>query len=82
MTQFVRNFRPQEQINRIARFRAMQLQPPGPDAHPDYFVWSGKGKKNKAASTWQKAFRKLWKLVAPRAEGSATAKDSRPSRTC
>ncbi|HUO17757.1 MAG TPA: site-specific integrase [Verrucomicrobiae bacterium] len=39
--------------------------PPGPDSHPDYFFWSGKGKKNKAASTWQKTFRKLWKLVTP-----------------
>lgn len=39
--------------------------PPGPDAHPDYFFWSGKGKKNKSASTWQKTFRKLWKLVTP-----------------
>jgi integrase/recombinase XerD len=39
--------------------------PPGRDAHPDYFFWSGKGKKNKAASTWQKAFRKLWRLVTP-----------------
>ncbi len=39
--------------------------PPGPDAHPDYFFWSGRGKKNKAASTWQKALRKLWKLVTP-----------------
>jgi hypothetical protein len=39
--------------------------PPGPDAHPDYFFWSGKGKKNKAASTWQKAFRKLWDMVTP-----------------
>jgi len=39
--------------------------PPGPNAHPDYFFWSGRGKKNKAASTWQKTFRKLWKLVTP-----------------
>jgi site-specific recombinase XerD len=39
--------------------------PPGPDAHPDYFFWSGRGKKNKAASTWQKALRKLWKVVTP-----------------
>jgi integrase/recombinase XerD len=39
--------------------------PPGPDAHPDYFFGSGRGKKNKAASTWQKALRKLWKLVRP-----------------
>jgi integrase/recombinase XerD len=39
--------------------------PPGPDANPDYFFWSGKGKKNRAASTWQKTFRKLWKLVTP-----------------
>jgi integrase/recombinase XerD len=39
--------------------------PPGPDAHPDYFFWSGKGKKNKAASTWQRTFRKLWRLVTP-----------------
>jgi len=39
--------------------------PPGPDANPDYFFWSGKGKKNKAASTWQKTFRKLWTLVTP-----------------
>jgi hypothetical protein len=39
--------------------------PPGPDAHPDYFFWSGKGKRNKAASTWQKTLRRLWKLVEP-----------------
>jgi hypothetical protein len=39
--------------------------PPGLDANADYFFWSGKGKKNKAASTWQKAFRRLWKLVTP-----------------
>jgi integrase/recombinase XerD len=39
--------------------------PPGPDAHPDYFFWSGNGRKNKAASTWQKALRRLWKLVRP-----------------
>ena len=39
--------------------------PPGLDAHPDYFFWSGKGKKNKAASTWQKTLRRLWKLVKP-----------------
>jgi integrase/recombinase XerD len=39
--------------------------PPGPDANRGHFFWSGKGKKNKAASTWQKAFRKLWKLVTP-----------------
>lgn len=39
--------------------------PPGPDAHPEYFFWSGRGKKNKAASTWQKALRKLWKIVTP-----------------
>ena len=39
--------------------------PPGPDAHADYFFWSSKGKRNKAASTWQKTFRKLWKLVRP-----------------
>jgi len=38
---------------------------PGPDAHPDYFFWSGRGKKNKAATTWQKALRRLWKLVRP-----------------
>jgi len=37
----------------------------GPDAHPDYFFWSGRGKKNKAATTWQKALRRLWKLVRP-----------------
>ena len=41
------------------------IPPPGPDANPDYFFWSGKGKKNKAASTWQKTFRKLWTLVTP-----------------
>jgi site-specific recombinase XerD len=39
--------------------------PPGPDAHPDYLFWSGKGKKNRAASTWQKTLRRLWKLVKP-----------------
>src|SRR6266849_10321605 len=39
--------------------------PPGPDAHPDYFFWSGKGKRNKAASTWQKTLRRMWKLVKP-----------------
>jgi integrase/recombinase XerD len=39
--------------------------PLGPDAHPDYFFWSGRGKKNKASSTWQKTFRKLWGLVTP-----------------
>ena len=35
------------------------------DAHPDYFFWSGRGKRNKAAATWQKALRRLWKLVRP-----------------
>jgi len=39
--------------------------PPGPDAHPDYFFWSGKGKRNKAASTWQKTIRRMWPLVDP-----------------
>src|ERR1700687_5983228 len=39
--------------------------PPGPDAHPDYFFWSGNGKRNRAASTWQKALRRLWKLEKP-----------------
>jgi integrase/recombinase XerD len=39
--------------------------PPGADAHPDYFFWSGKGKKNKAASTWQKTLRRLRKLIKP-----------------
>jgi len=39
--------------------------PPGLDAHPDYFFWSGKGKRNKAASTWQKTLRRVWKLVKP-----------------
>lgn len=39
--------------------------PPGPDAHPDYFFWSGKGRRNKSASTWQKALRRLWRLVKP-----------------
>jgi len=39
--------------------------PPGPDAHPEYFFWSGKGRRNKAASTWQKALRRLWTLVTP-----------------
>ena len=38
--------------------------PPGLDAHPDYFFWSGKGKRNKAA-TWQKTLRRLWQLVKP-----------------
>jgi site-specific recombinase XerD len=38
---------------------------PGPGTHPDFFFWSGKGQRNKAASTWQKAFRKLWVLVTP-----------------
>lgn len=37
----------------------------GGNAHPDYFFWSGKGRKNKASSTWQKTFRRLWKLVRP-----------------
>jgi integrase/recombinase XerD len=39
--------------------------PPGPDAHPDYFFWSGKGRRNKAASTWQKTMRRVWPLVKP-----------------
>ena len=39
--------------------------PPGPDEHADYFFWSGKGKRNKAASTWQETLRRLWKLVKP-----------------
>ena len=39
--------------------------PPGPDAHPDYFFWSGKGRRNKAASTWQKTMRRMWPLVKP-----------------
>ena len=30
-----------------------------------YFFWSGKGKRNKAASTWQKTLRRLWPLVKP-----------------
>jgi hypothetical protein len=28
-------------------------------------LWSGKGKRNKAAATWQRALRRLWKLVKP-----------------
>jgi hypothetical protein len=46
---------------------AQQLRnvPPGLDAHPDYFFWSGNGQRNKAASTWQKALRRLWTLVTP-----------------
>jgi integrase/recombinase XerD len=39
--------------------------PAAPNAHPDYFFWSGKGKRNRAASTWQRALRRLWKLVKP-----------------
>jgi integrase/recombinase XerD len=39
--------------------------PPGPDAHPDYFFWSGKGRRNKAASSWQKTMRRMWPLVKP-----------------
>ncbi len=39
--------------------------PPGIDANPDYFFWSGKGHRTKAASTWQKALRRLWNLVTP-----------------
>jgi hypothetical protein len=39
--------------------------PPGPDAHPDYFFWSGKGRRNKAASTWQKAMRRMWLSQLP-----------------
>jgi integrase/recombinase XerD len=39
--------------------------PSGPDAHPDYFFWSGKGRRNKAASTWQKTMRRMWPLVKP-----------------
>ena len=39
--------------------------PPGIDANPSYFFWSGKGQRTKAASTWQKAFRRLWDLVTP-----------------
>jgi integrase/recombinase XerD len=37
----------------------LRIVPPGPDAHPDYFFWSGKGKRNKAASAWQKTLRRL-----------------------
>ena len=39
--------------------------PPGKDANPAYFFWSGRGQRTKAASTWQKALRRLWKLVTP-----------------
>jgi integrase/recombinase XerD len=39
--------------------------PPGPDAQPDYFFCSGKGRRNKAASTWQKTLRRMWPLVKP-----------------
>jgi integrase/recombinase XerD len=45
--------------------RELRNVPPGPEAHPEYFFWSGKGQRNKAASTWQKALRRLWKLVTP-----------------
>jgi site-specific recombinase XerD len=51
----------------LKRSVAQELRnvPPGADPNPLYFFWSGKGQRTKAASTWQKALRRLWKLVTP-----------------
>jgi site-specific recombinase XerD len=42
---------------------ALRKLPPGPATHPDYFFWSGEGKKRNAPSIWHRAFERLWKLV-------------------
>jgi integrase len=42
---------------------ALRHVPPGHETHPDYFFWSGRGKKSNAESTWHRTFTRLWSLV-------------------
>jgi integrase/recombinase XerD len=46
--------------------QALRQVPPGNVPNPAYFFWSGTGKPKTAVADWQRSFRKLFELAAPK----------------
>jgi integrase len=46
--------------------QALRDVPPGNTPHPAYFFWSGRGKPKSAVADWQRSYRKLFELAAPK----------------
>jgi integrase/recombinase XerD len=45
---------------------ALRDVPPGKNPHPAYFFWSGRGKPKSAVADWQRSYRRLFELAAPK----------------